>query len=240
MKTITITTYRRPHYLREGLASIEAAKPEGYILCFGIEPGCDEIVQIARGVQFIETRITINPQILGVRRNPYTTLRRVFKEGSTFNIYLEEDVVISPDTFFLASWFQALPERDRYVCLSLFNYESREGDEAACVVSKRLAPLGMGITEAAWKQWFKPNWRSDERSRRVYGPSCHGWDWSMAALLAEEKDLKTVTPLLSRSNHIGRLGGYHCSPEYHDRTFSHLSRATAQGPLEYRIIQEGS
>ena len=57
----------------------------------------------------------------------------------------------------------------------------------------------------------------------------------MRAALALHEDLRTLMPRCARANNIGREGGVHCIPRFHDENFAALQMnedATIDG---YRI-----
>lgn len=237
-KTISITAWQRPEYLKQVLASIKEAAPVGYKLFIGLEPGNPHSFAVAQSVDWIEKKVIVNPERYGVRRNPFNLLSTVFSAevGSSFNLYLEEDVIVAPDAFKLAEWFTSRSDAEQWLALNLLNYDSDIANPRGIIQSNRFNSLGMGITGAAWNKWFKPNWMNDDASRRVWKGRHVGWDWSMTAVIAENKGLETLTPLLSRSNHIGRDGGVHCSAQFHDSTFSRLQVNKDRNISGYYII----
>lgn len=224
MRTITITATHRPEYLVEVLRSLKENDCRGYELFIAIEPTprADEIVELVKKIDWIKTHLVKNRKRLGVRKNPFLLLERVFGQNSELNVYLEDDTIVAPDTLKLANWYHETQRPGSYLCLNLLHYESRADDPRALLASKRFNSLGIVMQREAWERWFSKEWLSDERVKRVY-PGKVGWDWSISSLLAEEKDLLTLTPKLSRSNHIGREGGTHATPDFHDRTFGSLA-----------------
>jgi hypothetical protein len=223
MKSISITAWKRPEYLQQVLASIKACKHvEEYELFLSLEPGCEDTLKLANSIDWIKTHVRVNKTKLGVRENPYSTLEWVFQSGSIFNVYVEEDVVLAPDALVLANWFlNSQNERD-WLCLNFLDYQSSEKEPLLVRGSKRFNALGICIKLHAWNKWFRKNWFNDKLSTKVFSKHCYGWDWSVSALLATQKNLLTLTPALSRSNHIGRLGGVHASADFHDATFGNL------------------
>ena len=110
MKTITITGYRRPHLFRNLLKSLLANELANWHIHARIEPTEFAEAYIAIANEMLaghDFTMTVNPERLGVRRNPFAALQDVFARGSEINIYLEEDMVVSPDVTRLADWFVA-------------------------------------------------------------------------------------------------------------------------------------
>lgn len=228
-KTITMTAHNRPHYTRQAVDSLLACNPEshGYTLWFGLEPGCDENILIAKYcAERCPTRIIINPLRLGVRENPFNLLSRVFDSGSAFNVYLEDDLAVSPDTLDLAEWFRLLPERENYHSLALFN-DTAPGHPGELMIycGGGFAPLGWACSWHQWTNRIKPHWHA----------LADGWDWSIQAAIARNND-KILAPTIARATHIGRDGGTHCTPEFHDAHFSqHVIHRG--GPVHYFLGQ---
>lgn len=103
-KTMTCTANNRPHYLEQMLTSLSKNKTEGYHLYIQVEPGNPKTIEVCNNIDFMPTTIIKNRKKLGVRENPYKLLEKVFEiDGSDFNIYLEDDIIISPDVTSLAN-----------------------------------------------------------------------------------------------------------------------------------------
>jgi hypothetical protein len=183
-----------------------------------------------------------NVSRLGVRANPYNLLRTIFDSGVDNVLYAEDDLVLSPDATALSNWYFSTFPQGSYLALGLFNYSSddkqRHGAPTAIYSSKKFSALGLALDRSAWEQWFKPYWFNDDLWK-LYGEYHVGWDWSITGLLRHVPGLRTLIPALSRSNHIGREGGVHCTPDYHDQTFprvvwnqdSTLTNYVFAGPL---------
>jgi len=219
-KTLTITAYNRPQYLRQVLASVRKNATDGWELHFGVEPGNQEVLDLCNGVDFMPCTVTVNPTRLGVQENPFQTLTRVFDgEKSDLNVYLEDDVVLAVDALAMASWYAGVADPERQMALCLFNYDSRVNmRDRVCVTSTPSRParastfcsLGFAATAEQWARWIKPHWND-----------CGGWDYALSGPL-NNRVAAVAVPLCSRSNHIGRMGGTFCSPRFHDRAFARL------------------
>lgn len=236
MKTITITGHNRPTYLKQVLGSLKQNNLVGYdrILC-GLEPGCDENISVCNDIDFIDKQIFINPEKFGVKKNPYKLLERAFDVGSEFNVYLEDDSVISPDCLDMCNWFYSLPNRDEYLCLSFYNYNSDETKPTLMTTKEDFVSLGFALTREAWYKWFEPYWNNEEYriQQGIDLKGIGGWDWCIRAVMKGYK-LQVVTPCFSRSMHIGREFGTHCSPECHDFMFGNKKyNQTIQNHFEF-------
>lgn len=217
MKTVTLTTFNRPSYLRRVLMSLRQNRYQDYTLFVGMEPGCPEVERILDEIRWIRTVIIKNPQRLHNKWNLKNIIETAIQQGSQFNVCLEDDVILSPDALDLANWFFNLRTND-YLTLGFFNYSSDPSFPNEISETNYFNPLGWCFALDGWRRTLAPNWMSDQR----------GWDFSITALLKRQPALKTLHPKFSRSNHIGRENGVHCTPEFHDRTFSHLEISTGQ------------
>ena len=235
MKTITITTNNRPELLERMLQSLQTCfvhQPgdlwEHYQVFAGCEPGCPRNVELL--LQHVPpSQITVNSQCLGVRHNPYETLKRAFAAGSEANVYLEDDIVLAPDAFQMAEWYWSI-QQPRHLCLNFLNYHSDPARPATVLeTADEFNALGVCLTRQSWQEHFEPSWFIDLPG------FAHGWDWSVHRRLRANGGLFTLQPALSRSNHTGRYG-VHCRPRFHDQMFANLAVNSDPGPFEYRIV----
>jgi hypothetical protein len=217
MKTITLTVSGRPQYLKPMLVSLKQNDLSGYeYLRINIEPGNPEVVDICNAIDFIPTSIYLNPSNFGVRRNPYEALKYVFQDGSDFNVYLEDDILLSHDAFRLADFHRRRFINDRSViACSFHNYKSQKIEDQVEFLEEFVA-IGFSLTKENWEKYFKPYWFDDAiaEEQKIGGI---GWDWSIRAVI-KKFDLRVLTPVYSRSTHIGEYG-YHCRPSDQKRLF---------------------
>lgn len=224
MKTITMPVYRRPQYMRRALEAIKTCDPKDYVLFVGVEPGCPETSKMASEISFMRRVIINNKKILGVAGNAKSLLDTVFSWGSSFNVHVEEDVVVTPDALALADWYSSI--QDRYAVLGLVNYFSNPDRPIDVLDTHYFAPIGWCIKRTMWESLIGPEWLNDSR----------GYDFSIANTIDRTKT-RTLHPMLSRSTHIGRDGGVHCSKEYHDKTFGNLALSTGTHRSGFRIVK---
>lgn len=227
LKTVTITTHDRPEYLRRALRRLHAAvenSEHDYHLYAGVEPGCQDCVDQLMAVDNMPVTLIRNGHKLGVRDNPFRLLTYVFEvAGSDMNVYIEEDVVISPDVFRMADWYSR--EDDSYFSLQLFNKGANTDNLADLVPigSEGFSALGFVMKKGMWPN-LKRMWYANER----------GWDWSVCEMLAEN-DMRMITPTMSRSNHIGREGT-NMTPDLQDRVYEARKICELPGPFDYKIV----
>ena len=221
MRTISITSNNRPEYLKECFESLSRnnhLKQYDTLYC-QLEPGdrVRECADICMNVKGINTNVVINQTKLGVRMNPFNLLKRVFEEvKSDFNVYLEDDIIISPDCLDLVECY-INSFKQRYVMLSFYNYASDPGKAYGLTESTEMVSLGMAFTRDNWVKQIAPYW-NDENIVKELGVPGTGWDWSIRAAILRNK-WKVLMPTLSRSKHIGKYLGTHCSPEEHINRF---------------------
>lgn len=208
---LAMTAYNRPQYMREVLISL--AKNRGYRqykLHFSLEPPNKEVERVASSIKFMDTEIFINPELYGVRKNPYEMLKRVFAQGYDGVLYMEEDAKLAIDAIDLASWYFSLANANDYLCLNLYNHDSKKDAHPDTVIQgKKFSALGVGLTRHQWTTYFEPNWFAHKS----------GWDFSITDLI--KNDLRVLQPEQSRSAHIGRMGGTYYRPHLHDKEYIH-------------------
>lgn len=221
-KTITLVANNRLHYLKEMVDSLRRNNLTDYSLFIGVEPDESAVVAFCKSMDFMPTQLTINATRLGVKLNPLATISRAFEAGSDLNVHLEDDIILSPDALDLANWYCSLADKD-WLCLDLFNYHSDPSSPNVVEESDHFAPLGWVTRRNSWEKHFAPNWMADKR----------GWDFSVNKLISDGNK-KVLMPKLSRSNHIGREGGVHCSQDFHDRVFSRVSISDGSA-RDYRL-----
>lgn len=224
MKTITIPVFRRPLYFAQAMNSIRRAEPRDYVLFVGIEPGCEDIRLLANSIDWIDRVIVENHKRLGVNWNNRNIIDKAMKDGSEFNVHLEEDVVISPDAFDLADWYRSRVGQEGDICMGFVSYNSDPSRPLDILRTHSFTPLGWCTTPTAWNSFFVPNWMNDKR----------GWDWSINESM-KRCNSRSYHPALSRSNHIGREGGVHCTTAIHDKIFGNLVISQERHVGGYRI-----
>lgn len=212
-KTITITANDRPQYFEPMLQSLIRNNLAGWDIFVAIEPSSFLDAQINLVNKYIPdaTKI-VNEKKLGVAGNPYNLLTEVFtKQNSEFNIYLEEDIIVSPDICQLADWYASVEHES--ACLCLCNIGKIEVDEinnnsphscmfygnskmTHCGQGTGFSALGIFITKDSWFKNFEPFWFINQ---------VWGWDWCVLRHLQATQQ-KIMLPYKTRSDHIGEWG----------------------------------
>tara|TARA_R110000824_G_scaffold25322_5_gene88246 strand:+ start:160 stop:900 length:741 start_codon:yes stop_codon:yes gene_type:complete len=211
MKTISITAYDRPQYFVRLLETLVKNNLDGWHIVVGLEPSPQKSEQLRLIEKYIPQAEVIHNEIkLGVSGNPFSLLTYVFEElNSEINIYLEEDLIISPDVCQLAEWYNKL--EDGSMCLCLCNIGKIEVDDIndngphSCMFYANpemthsasgvgFSALGLLIKSNQWK-CFSDNWHNNTS----------GWDWSIVNYVKLERR-KILMPYKTRADHIGEWG----------------------------------
>lgn len=224
MKTITITTHNRPQYLRKVIECLRIAishTDTDYHLVAGVEPGCEDSLSQIESIDFIHTTIIKNEKKLGVRNNPHNLLKYVFETmNSDMNVYMEDDVIISPDALQMADWF--FTQDTEYFSLQYFNRTRNNPNNLTDLIE--INPIEFSALSFVLK---RKNW---DNLKSMWYLHKKGWDYSVCNNL----DKKMITPSFSRSNHIGRVGTYMVS-KIQDQFYTDRQMCEVTGPFEYKI-----
>jgi hypothetical protein len=223
MRSISITAFNRPELLKQIVDSILANDTSGFTHCYcAVEPdkheeNYHELVRLQPRFEFFHC--DFNKTTLGVRKNPYTLLSKVFDEGSDFNLYLEDDSLLSPDAFDFVRFYLDNINDSSVMCCNLYNYHSKPNMPTIVKSYNEFCALGMGLNKQQWDTWFKPYW-FDENIRmknKIDIGGIEGWDWSIRAVM-KEFSLKVIIPAYSRIFHLG-VTGVHCDKYWYDIMF---------------------
>jgi hypothetical protein len=211
---IAFTVCNRPAYLAWALESWKDVRGIGDAhLIFRCEPGCDEAVAMCEAVDFAERTVIVNRERLGVLANPWHALGDGFAV-SDFTILGEEDLIVSPDVLEYFAWC-----RDRYrddqqvLAVTTHQYLEQPGGLAG-VMPQRFDRdpdphfWVWGTWKDRWERIIKPDWDFTYRAR--------GFDWNLLTNWIQARGMKLMAPCLSRSQHVGRLGGIHCTPDQYE------------------------
>jgi len=225
MKTITFPVGYRPDYLRQFLDSLASQNLSGYKIVCSAE-NCPECIRILEEWD-MPLAILRKPNSAGVRShsgardNMYNVLSGAFKAGSDFNVHLEDDFLLSPDTIDLANWYydNFKDKPMTYMCYGLFNWGSTGDDYAGIVTAPAFHGLGWCAFKENWESCYDKHWYDDVLARKY--ANAYGWDWAVEGYFKEYK-CKALLPAISRTHHIGRLNGTCCTVDYFDKTYSSL------------------
>jgi len=227
-KVITMVLYNRPDYTRTVLDALKRCRGIGdYLILPRIEPGNEEVIELARGIDFAEVQVTVNRQRLGGGRNAYRAWADGF-ERADFIVHLEDDTVPAPDCLRYMEHCREVYRRDhgifsvaaynRYPCGSKDYFSIARRSAYTCWL--------VGIWKERWL-WAKRRWSKDPRS--------------YACPLAEQvyrHDLREIYPLLSRSQNIGARAGIHPKTTAWHRVYQHTNHWAGDLPFSRRRFAE--
>lgn len=246
-RSITVTAMSRPEVFREMLESLVANDLQGWSVLIRVEPSAraGEFAPIAAELLGgVDYRLEVNEAVRGITLNPFMALEQVFATGSDLNLYLEEDLLVSPDATRLALWYER-EHRDYWLCLSLLagpcgsaGLLSNASYPDMLFEARTSNSIGFVLRRAEWLQYVRPVWLG--RDGRPGGIHANwrlnwGWDWSLYGLVASDPRLRSVQPVLARATHNGREGGTYASAEFHDAAFGGLP-INREPEVGYRLV----
>lgn len=233
MKTISVTIVGRKEFLTQFIECLKKVnKKEEYTLYASIEPTSNEIYDLIDSINFMDKKVIRNNKKLGVSENPYTLLSKVFDDGASHNIYLEEDLLFSQDVTNLTEWYLSNVDQNEYSHFSTYSHLLSSKWDYGNIhnVYERVgvfSPLGFVLTKNQWTNHFKPNWHNNK----------NGWDFSILDYI-RKYNLKNIEPNVSRTKHIGYYGT-NCvfeSKELHDESYD-VNYYDGPEPDYYVMIQ---
>lgn len=210
-KALFITSYDRPDYLRETLASWESVRGlERWRVIARIEPS--ECSEELRGMfqSFFEKlnhpdfEIMVNPQCYGVLHHPWVGFEQLFRFHD-FVVRAEDDLVVSDDILEFFEWASEAYRDDKQVAtVHVFTHE--EGVPEGTTLATGFSPWVWGTWRDRWRELLGPTWDHDYSTFNGFPGNQSGWDWNINTRLFPAQDLRSVAPCVSRSNNIGVTG----------------------------------
>ncbi len=250
LRTITATAYRRPHLLKAMLESLLANDLAGWRILLRIDPSPVADDMAAAAGELLaghDVEIAVNTRRLGVRENPFRVIERAFAMGSYLNLHLEEDLLLAPDATRLALWFAA-NHRDGWLCLNLIaggcasaGLISNPDYPALLFAGSTFNSLGFAVRSEEWNARIAAAWIPERMDIAKFdGVRTGGWDWQIFGLMLDDRQLRSLQPVLARATHTGRIAGEFCTPKFHDLAFKGLPLydGSADG-IDFRLLPIG-
>lgn len=237
---IAFTINNRPQYLKETLESWSRVRGIGDAeLLFRCEPGCAEAVAVCRSADFAPAHYRVNEERAGVLANPWLALDKGF-DWDDFVILAEEDLIVSPDTLEYFTWAQRYRDDPSVLGVTTHQHHERPGGLAGAGPADWSADGGWhfwvwGTWKDRWDRLLRDDWDFTYRENGG-GPSQRGWDWRIRNKLVIGQGMTMIAPSLSRSQHIGRYGGSHCSPADFDVVASRCFAGLEVPPQDYQEV----
>jgi hypothetical protein len=175
------------------------------------------------------------PSHSGARDNMFNVLNAAFSNGSTFNLHLEDDLLLAPDAINLANWYydNYINDPMKYISYGMFGFQPRGDDYTALEEVPFFEGLGWCAFKENWESCYKLSWYDDSLAVKYF--NAHGWDWNVQAYFKEYK-CKALRPLINRTQHNGRIGGTCCTVQHHDKHYVPLKWNRTEKISEFKII----
>ena len=205
-KVITLVLYNRPAYTKVIFDALRRCEDiDEYLILPHVETGNEEVLELAKAIDFAEVQITVNSERFGIGRNTFLAWEHGFKE-SDFIIHIEDDTVPSRDCLrYMEHCREAYRNDENVFSVATHNREPCP-PESHYEISRRRAYNCwlVGLWRDRW-EWCKGKWSPDPER---YANHLHEQ--------LNRHALKEIYPKLSRSQNIGAEGGVHVpSAEWH-------------------------
>lgn len=207
---IRFTATNRPRYFKKVIDSWNSVRGISQVSTYAhVEPtpARQEMLDIFFDIESKSATAVLNETRNGVLVNPWEALNDGFQVDD-YVILAEDDIVVSDDILeYFDSARQLLTNKSLGVCAF-----TRQGGKPYHVERRpSFSPLVWATTKEMWEKYLKDSWDKDYSSGNPDG-TCAGWDHNINRILARE-EMHFITPMQSRSDHIGEIGGTHMVPE---------------------------
>jgi len=209
VKTITIANYNRPDCFKrcvEALRNQQGCDLDEWHIHVGIDGGGgkeNELMEVFNSIDFCNKSFRVAGVNIGINANTFWCMKEVFR-CSAMNVYLEDDIVLSPDALSLADWFYS--RRGKYSALSLCNINQKVSEDLDGLYETD-AFIGWGFVmgRGSWLKYAKEIWLRGESM----------WDNKVANNMRELGG-KNLIPFKSRATNIGNEG-VHFKKDFYDK-----------------------
>lgn len=228
-KTVTVAAYNRPRLLGLLLESLKGQLQSlaDYTLHIRIDAGGDHfegVKRVASSVDFMGSKVSYPKSNEGINVNTYRLMAWAFEEEQAdWNIYLEDDLLLSPDAFNLVEWYisnsvelrgGSIEDIGAYCLCRLRG----SGDPENVYLSRAFVGWGFLMDAHQWRTYAKPAWRN---AQALWGYP-RMWDNSVADYIRTcGAGVHNVFPELSRITNTGRVGTHFTARKYDALMQSH-------------------
>jgi len=244
MKTITVAAYNRPGLLAKLLKSLEEQirSLADYKLYIRIDAGGNQfenVKQVALGVDFMDVDVLYPKRNEGCIINTYKLMEWVFEWGrADWNVYLEDDFILSPDAFNLVEWYIEYSEELKKGIEDIGAYclcRLREsGDPEKIYLSRAFVGWGFLMNEHQWRTYAKPAWCN---AKKLWGYD-RMWDNSVADYIRTcGATVHNAFPELSRITNTGRVGTHFTARKYDELMQNHVYNRERK-IYDYRLVTQ--
>lgn len=258
---VVVTALRRPQYFRQTLDSWRAARHLDEVHSFTIalgDPGGEKFVpmlnvvtQFREATRFDGKRAPLRPdssaaiRSRGMGRAIGEAANHVLADPAVqFVVFGEEDIVVSSDVLEYMGWArEAFADDERVLAVCAHSVGGQGWDEPGIGLTTADAdqetvqllpyfnPWVWGTWRDRWEQALRPQWDWEVNSG---GPVDSGYDWNLHRRIIPQGGYVCVVPDASRSQNIGKDGGWAASPGMFESTQAASFRAE-RPPVAYRV-----
>lgn len=225
-KSITIVGYRRPFFMKKMFETLVKNDLEGWDIYIGLDKDPQNVDRHRQFIQEYVPQANVFwrdwhyhlPRWACISRNLHDLISRAYANGSEYNLYIEDDLTVSPDVTQIADWYGQSKIENTF-CLNLTNRSnnhsiaSMDSPEKLIVSIKRLHQIKGYPSQIGARQvipGFNPFAHVTKR-REWYefinqSTFFHkGWDhgWGIEA---RHRDLDILVPFVTRCDHHGTHG----------------------------------
>jgi hypothetical protein len=258
---LVCSAHRRPDYLERTLASWIRVRGVGRLAQLvvplgpsGHEDRQREIIELAAAALGLSGRVTIRPDSPEAAASP--GMHRALGEALTWVrdelkphavICAEEDIIVSSDVLEYMTWaLNRFAGNPLVATVCAHDIGGQGWDIPGIGQLGMAAPQDQAALSPYFNPWVWATWCDsrldllldtwDWDATKGDHPNRHGYDWGILREI-HGRGLLSVVPQASRSQNIGRDGGYYARPELFDQTQS-VSFRKHRDPLQYQLIGE--
>ena len=262
--TVMVTAWRRPDYLRQTLESWSRVRGISEVRRFTIALGWSDKATLEKQTEVIDAAKRPPDPLPMLRVKPDSSAARAARgmgraigeavsaafadPGCQFVICGEEDIVVSDDVLEYMSWAAAEFKGDSRVLAVCAHTPAGQGwdepgagpredpdaDPGAVRLIQGFSPWVWGAWRDRWERVLKPGWDWD---CNMGDAMTSGYDWTIALRTIGLTGRVCAMPFASRSQNIGRDGGWAADPAQFDATQSASFRAQRE-PCAYRVSED--
>lgn len=232
--SIVFTSYKRPQYLKETLASwknVRGIDDIDKFILIDPSPVQDEQIKVIEESGLTRLGYTVNSYRYGVMENPFQALSWGF-QAADFVILAEEDLIVSSDSLEYFQW--ASEAYNSKEALGVCSFTTEANSPEITKLEEAFDVWVWGTWKESWETYLRDSWDHDYSTNNGIPGQQAGWDWNISRL-TKSLHLPFVRPCSSRSQHIGKYDGQHMIPsefEFHNSSSFQLDRPIT----EYRRL----
>lgn len=194
MKTISLSAYNRPHALSRMLESLKRNNTDGWRIFVSMDHSL-ACLDLITEIDWIGVNVSCAQSRLGLSLNTFLAPSLAFSSGSDFNLYLEDDLILSPDALDLCNWYERESSDDPGVGMVLWRNNIATKDQCSLVDGLGQGGHGNGFvcTKNQWESFWRKEWFG-------YGSEGPGRQWDLHTdVRLRELGLHVMSPIYPRS-----------------------------------------